>query len=189
MSEEFDSKVYIGNGGGSLALRILLFAVSAVITAAVLIKVAAGDFRTSDVTGILLALLAIAIGRTRIGSRPRYAFVRGSIEFEGERMVIRYGDVDGGKKIGRFDESYDICYDEIERMEFGRDLSCFRILARCRHDRIYHDFGKERRQTLANREKTEEIFLYVLEDAEDMRDKLQRNAGCAVRVLEGPGAE
>lgn len=188
MREEFDSKVYIGNSGGSLVLRVLLFAVSAVVTVAVLIKVTVGDFRISDLSGIFLALFLIALGRSRIGSRPRYAFTGGSIDFEGEHMVIRYRNVDGGKKLGRFDESYDICYDEIERIEFGRELSCFRVLAKCCHDRIYYDFGEVRRQTLANREKTEEIFLYVMDDAEAMREKLQRYTGCMVRVMEESGA-
>ncbi len=55
---------------------------------------------------VLLALLMIAVARSNIGSKPpRYAFVDGSIEFKRKSMVIRYKDINGGKKNGGFDET------------------------------------------------------------------------------------
>lgn len=184
MQNTFTSKVFIGNKKKNLALSILLFLISIIIILCVLIKLIVGDFHFSDISGILISVLILNTCRNNRRPKPQYATAMGKIDFSNEGMTITYEDVDGGKALGRFTETTNIRYEDIECIQFGQQLSCYRIVAKCIRKRFFYDFGRERE--LENGEKTANTYVYIMDEDEDveLRRNLQKYTGCIVAIID-----
>lgn len=189
MQNTFSSKVFVENRKKSLVLRVFLVLIAAIIVICVLIKLVVGDFRFSDISGILLSVLIIFVCKNQSTPTPQYAAAIGNIAFEKEKMIITYADVDGGKSLGRFTETTVIPYEDIESIQYGNALSCYRIVGKCLKKRYFEKFSREK--VLENAEKTVATYLYVLDEDEDVeiRRKLQKYSGCIVGIVDAEEEE
>lgn len=183
MRYEFGSKVFLGRAKGNLFLRILFIIAALMISFALLIKIIVNDFAFSDMANILVILLLIGASSRRGRSKLQYAFTNCIVEFGNEQMTISYPNVNGGKNLGSFQDVYTIEYKDIENLEFGRELGCFRIVAKHTLKKTCFDLGKE---NVWEKEPGSEIFLYVLEEEEQetVLKAMRRYTGFLVRVIE-----
>lgn len=183
MEIKFNSQVFIGNKHRNLFLRILGILIGGILLCAVGIKILVGDFAISDISGIIMSVIIIGVCNSHSKPKPQYASAIGKIEFEQDNMTITYVDVNGGKNVGLYTDITNIHYDEIESIEYGKDLNCFRVVANCLRKRQYVEFQNEK--IVHNGDKVE-TFMYVMDTsvAEDILDNLEKYTGSTVKVLE-----
>ena len=161
---EFKSKIYIENRRKNSFVRVVISTLCLVFMLLVLFKALMGDFSVSDISPLFIPLILI-FGFVRGGKPyPVYADCIGKAEFESEKLRITYENVDGGKKIGQFSQTTVVIYDEIESIEFGQELQCFRIFAPCDSKRFYEKYHKE--ESIQNKESVNEILVYFLDEDE-----------------------
>lgn len=183
MRDEFSSKIYIEQESNNIGMRILFLFIGIIVIGAVLIKLIVGDFKISDITGILFYFILINVMKSRIP--PKYVYAHGQciIDYDKEKMTITYPNMNTGKR-GTFKDVNVIRYDDIENIQFGKELGCFRIVARGERIREYLETGKKAQ--MATIDKMEETYIYVLEEEEQdqLMRNLQRKAGFIITVLE-----
>lgn len=184
MKIKFNSQVFIGNKRGNIVLRILRLLTGAILISLVGIKILVGDFNISDISGILVAMIIISVCNRGSRQKPQYASTLGSVEFGQEKMKITYADIDGGKNVGLYSESSTIQYDEIDSIEYGRDLNCFRIVANCLKIRNYMQFHDEK--IISSGADKIETFMYVMDSnvAIDILQNFEKYTGISVTILE-----
>ncbi len=162
MNVIFSTRVYIGAQKKFSFKRIFFVILGIIIFLCFLIKILMGDFSFGDIAGFLLSL--IIIGSCRV-EKPMYAYTNGNIRFYNEYMEILYPDIDGGKKIGRYSELTTIKYENIESIEYGEELECYRIISKCEQTREYFQFGKK--NVVQDGGGVAEIFMYVLDEVQN----------------------
>lgn len=183
MKIKFNSQVFIGNRRVNIVLRILGLLIGAILIGMVGIKVLVGDFDISDISGIIVAMIIISVCNKNSKQKPQYVSTLGNVEFEQEKMKITYTDIDDGKKLGLYSESSTIWYDEIESIEYGRDLNCFRIVANCLKVRDYIQFHNEK--IINSGEDKIETFMYIMDPnvAVDIQHNFEKYTGIKVTIL------
>lgn len=183
MCDEFSSKVYIEQESNNIGIRILFFIIGFVVIGCVLIKIIVGDFKVSDITGLLFYFILINVIKRRIP--PKYIYAHGQciIDYDKDKMTITYPNMNAGKR-GFFKDVNVIRYDTIENIQFGKELGCFRIVAKGNRTREYLEEGKT--VQMVTEDEISETYIYVLEeeDQEQMMRNMQRKAGFIVTVLE-----
>lgn len=186
MRDEFSSKVFIGQETKHRGLRALYLIIGVIIIGCVLIKVIAGDFQFSDISGILFVVFLIGLSKSRMAPELKYGFGVCVIDYEADKMTITYPNIGGNSSEGKFTEKTEIRYEDIESIEYGKALACFRIVGRCKRERRYFAKGKERIINFASPEDISEIFIYVLDEEEQqvVLKNMQRKARFIIRVIE-----
>lgn len=184
MKIEFNSQVFVGNKRGNLVLKFFGTLVGAILVCSVGIKILVGDFNISDISGIIVAMFIIGACNGNRRPNPQYVSTLGNIEFEKDKMTITYMDINGGKNVGLYSEFSTIQYDEIESIEYGKELNCFRIVGKCLKKRNYMKFNDEK--LVSNGNEKIETFMYVMDlnVAEDILDSFEKYIGIGVKVLE-----
>jgi len=191
MNIKFSSKVAIDNPENKkkhpiLTVLVILFMV--IMGAAILIKLLVGDLSGINIMAFVLPFLAYQRLRRNSIPEPQFAMAAGNIDFQEHEMKISYVDVDGGEKIGRFDEeivvSYsDICCDICD-VEYSSTLSCFHMVAHYKHSRVYKDVEKS--SMSVNSEEFGDICVFVLDEsvADEIKKCIQQYADVSVEVLD-----
>lgn len=165
---EFHSKVFTGRESTGRLLRGLLLLAGGLILVIIIIKIIAKDFHMRDYGGILFSLFLIWKGNMRGKAVPQYSYADGEIEFEEERLTIRYRNMVSKKEDKRFADAV-ISYGDIENIEYGEALQCYHFVIRS-----------------GSKEDKEHIFMYVLDPEEEqvIRKNIRRYTGFLVRVME-----
>lgn len=186
MRDEFSSKIFIGQETKNRALKVLYLILGIIITGCVLIKFVVGDFRFSDISGILFVVFLIGLSKSRMTPELKYGFGVCMIDYEADKMTITYPNIGGNSSEGKFTQRTIIRYADIESIEYGRELECFRIVGKCDTQRQYLTSGKEKNVRLASREEISETFIYVLDEEEQpvVFKNIQKNARFIIRVVE-----
>ncbi len=184
MQYRFGSKVEIKEYKKNPVLLILGIVFAVVMGLCILIKIIVGDFHFSDISGFFLPLIIIGNYKLNKPAKRRFCMAEGVIDFGEEQMTITHADVDGGEKLGRFTEEAVIRYDEIESIQYGPALSCFRLVAGCKQKRVFAADGRE--EILDDGELPREYFLHVNDelDAEELKKLIQKHAEFIVSVVE-----
>lgn len=184
MDYEFDSKVYVGESGGYIWLKVLLIILGAVIGICLLIKLLMGDFNPSDLKSLIFALIIIGCSKLNMGAKPLYENVHGRIHFDKEELYIAYTNIVTSSKRKLCDEKTFIKYADIKEIDLSRDLDCFRIVGDARRERLYKKSGQ--RVVEQNPDEDGETFIYVSYDDEQdqLKKLLQKNASLIIREME-----
>lgn len=186
MELKFASKVYIGHRKKFRFWNLFMNLIAAVICVCVLIKIVVGDFSFSDISGILISFLLISLSRNKLSGEKIYGCGECILKFEPEKMAITYPRIDSDDKNGSFKETVIIRYEDIENIEYGKALECFRIVACCDRKREYQNQPEHQVVQLSEPDYPEETFLYVLD--EEMQDQvlksISKHAEFIVRVIE-----
>lgn len=184
MKIEFLSKVYVGTKKKFSIIPKLIIMICIIMILCMLFKLLMDDFNISDLSAMLTSLLIIFISRGHRKEDEQYADTLGEITFDKEDMKITYANVYDDTKKENFLEETHICYDDIEIIEYGKELSCFRIVARCMRKRCYLNSNTE--YLMENGEKTAETFIHVSDEdvASEIKNKLQKITKSIIRVLE-----
>lgn len=184
MKIEFLSKIYIGAKKRFSVISMIIVVICVIMSGCMLLKALMGDFNISDLTSMLTSLIIIFVARNHRKAEYVYVDVLGEIAFENEEMKITYANVRDERNNDCFSDETIICYDEIELIEYGKELSCFRIVANCIHKRKYVDEEKE--YIIENGEQPTETFIHVIDEeiAMEIKDKLQKVTKSIIRILE-----
>lgn len=183
MKDQFSSKLYLESEKSNIGIRILATILAVVVAVCVLIKMIVGDFSLVDVPWLLVIMFMTSVIRQK--ARVKYIYAHGQciIDYEKDKMTVTYPSMNAGKR-GIFKDVNVIRYDDIENIQFGKELGCFRIVAKGNRTREYLKKGKT--VQMATADKISETYIYVLEEEEQeqvMRN-LQRKAGFIVTILE-----
>lgn len=186
MRNEFSSKVFLRQETKHVGLKIGYLILGTIIIGCVLIKVIAGDFSFSDISGILFILFLISLAKGRKTPELKYGFGDCIIDYENDKMTITYPNISGGSSIGCFKETTVIRYEDIESIEYGKVLECFRIVAKCQTIRDFVTKGKEHSVILAEPKDITETFIYVLDKEMQavVLKSIQKSASFIVRIIE-----
>lgn len=186
MELKFASKVYTGQKKKFRFWNLFMNLIAAVICVCVLIKIVVGDFSFSDISGILISFLLISLSRNKLSGEKTYGCGECILKFEPEKMTITYPLIHSDDKKGSFKENVIIRYEDIENIEYGKALECFRIVACCDRKREYQNQPEHPFVQLSDPDYPEETFLYVLD--EEMQDQVLKSiskyAEFIVRVIE-----
>lgn len=183
MRDQFSSKLYLESEKNNIGFRIAAAILAVIVTFCVLIKIIAGDFSLADVPWLLIIVVMMQWIRSKTEVKYVYAHGQCVIDYDKDKMTITYPNMNAGKR-GTFKDVNVIRYDDIENIQFGKELGCFRIVAKGNRTREYS--GKGKAVQMATADKISETYIYVLEEEEQeqiMRN-LQRKAGFIVNVLE-----
>lgn len=185
MRDEFSSKVFLGQEKKYRGLRILFLLLGIIIIGCVLLKIIVGDFHFSDISGILFSVFLIGLLKSRMPAELKYGFGVCTIDYGQDKMIITYPSINDNDE-GKFMEKTVIRYEDIESIEFGRALECFRIVGKCDTKRQYLTPGKEKVMNLASPEEISETFIYVLDEEEQSAvfKNMQKKASFIIRVVE-----
>lgn len=185
MKNEFSSKIYLKNNKGTNVLNVFLAVIGVVVCCCILIKILVGDFRLSDISGIIFTLVLIGFAKTRVPKKPVYGYGSCILDFDREKMTITYPNINSQMKEGSFKETAVIRYEDIETIQYGKALECFRIVAASDRKREYLS-GKHELIQLTTSDEIGETFIYVLD--EDMQNivlnNIQKYASMIVTVIE-----
>ena len=186
MKDEFSSKLYLESEKGNLGLRILAAILVVIIAVCLLIKVIVGDFSFSSIPWLLVILISSQWIRAKTKVKYVYAHGQCIIDYDKDKMTITYPSMNAGKR-GVFKDVNVVRYDDIENIQFGKELGCFRIVAKGNRTREY--LGKGKTVQMATADKISETYIYVLEEEEQeqVMYNLQRKAGFIVTFLEKNG--
>lgn len=183
MNYRFKSKLALEERKGNPFILIpgIIFAV--VMGGCILVKIIVGDFRFSDISGLLFPLLIIGNYKLNKPLKVRYCMADGVVEFGNKEMRIRHEVLAGENDAGIFSEETVIVYDEIECIQYGEVRSCFRLVAGCRQKRMFADGRVENPD---DGELPREYFLYVNEaqDAVELMELFQKYTEVNVYVIE-----
>lgn len=183
MRDEFSSKLYLESEKSNIGMRILVVILGVIIVVCFLIKIIVGDFSFSSIPWLLVILVSSQWIRAKTKVKYLYAHGQCIIDYEKDKMTITYPSMNAGKR-GILKDVNVIRYDDIENIQFGKELGCFRIVAKGNRIREYLETGKK--VHMATADKIEETYIYVLEEEEqdNVMRNLQRKAGFIVTVLE-----
>lgn len=185
MKNEFSSKVYLKNSLGNRILNIIFAVIGVVVFGCIFIKMIVGDFRISDISGIIFTIVLIALAKSRVPKKPIYGYGTGILDFAEEKMTITYPNINSTIEKGPFKETVVIRYEDIETIQYGKALECFRIVAASDRKREYLS-GKCEIVQLATPDIVGEVFIYVLD--EEMQPvvlkNIQKYARFIVTVIE-----
>lgn len=184
MKIKFLSKIYIGTKRKISIISMVVVFICIVMLLCMLFKLLMDDFESSDLLGMLTPLLIVMVARNHRSEKHEYAYTDAELYFGADSLKITYAMVDGGKKIGFFSEETQIAYEDIDLIEYGKELSCFRIVANCIRKRLFYSTQKE--FLIENGEMPAQTFLYVLDEdvADDVRKKLQNVSHSIIRIME-----
>ena len=183
MRDQFSSKLYLENEKNNVGMKILTAILGSIVVICLLIKIIVEDFRFSSIPWLLVILVVSQWVRSKTAIKYVYAHGQCIIDYEKDKMIITYPNMNGGKR-GIFKDINEIRYDNIENIQFGKELGCFRIIAKGNRTREY--LGKSKIVQMATEDKISETYIYVLEEKEQeqvMRN-LQRKAGFIITILE-----
>ena len=180
---EIKSKIFVENKKKKGVLRGILLVVCLIFLLLLLFKLFMGDFKASEITTLFIPLVLIFVFLNGGKQTPIYADVNGKINFDDTEMNITYDCVDGGSSIGEFTQVTDLSYEDIESIEYGTELKCYRILAPCKTSRFLKKFNKEK--IIQDKDSVNEILIYVLDENEDVlfRKELQTKAKRIIKDL------
>lgn len=185
MRDQFSSKLYLESEKKNTGTRILQIIIVMILALCVAIKLLVGDFHLADVPWLLVILVMSQGIRKKTEVRYMYGHGQCFIDYDEEKMTITYPNVNAGRR-GNFKDVNVIRYDDIENIQFGKELGCFRIVARGERVREYLSPGKVKTVQMSTINKMSETYIYVLEseDQQTVLYNLQKNAKFIVTVLE-----
>lgn len=184
MKIEFLSRLYIRSKRKGSFLGFIVGITCTVVLVCMLFKLMMGDFNSSDLTSVLISLIIVLVARNRRKEIPLYVDTKGEISFCQEKLKITYANVFDEQTKENFVDETSIKYDEIDVIEYGKDLNCFRIVAKCVRKRTYFDTTKE--MLIEDGDAVVETFVYVYDEAvaDEIRMKLQKVTKSIIQVLE-----
>ncbi len=182
MKYKFDSKYYVGEQKGNIFFRIFIFVMAAFFLILWSIKIFVGDFELTSIGSVVFLFFLIWILKGRIGTKSQYVNATGEILFTENNMEIVYYDILIKNK--RIKEITNIKYSDIESIELGKELSCFRIVSKAKKIKVECDTGKE--TLISNREDIIENFMYVAseEEQQNIKEAIFKNTNIKVKVME-----
>lgn len=180
---KFSSKVFVGNKKNSLILRILFGTIAVIILFAVLIKLIVGDFHFSDLSVVIISILVLITCKNNGTPTPQFVPAIGNIDFDNDEMAITYENVNSDAE-GKFTDITVVKYNTIESIQYSRELMGYCIVGKGLHKKIFIDSNRE--EILDNGESITNIYMYVLDEDEDVdiRENLQKYSGCIVSILD-----
>lgn len=183
MKMKFNSEVLIENIPGNIFFKVFGVLLGTLVICSIGIKILAGDFSISDIVCILIGILMIWCSVNSSGT-PQFFPALCELEFEPDKMIISYKDVDGGKKVGLYSETTTIQYDSIKNIEYVKEADCFTIEASCLTKRTY--MQPKTKKPVSNSEEEPETFIYVMVSniVPNILDGLKKHTNIVIKTVE-----
>lgn len=183
MKMKFNSEVLIENIPGNIFFKVFGVLLGTLVISSIGIKILAGDFSISDMVCILIGILIIWCSVNSSGT-PQFFPALCELEFEPDKMIISYKDVDSGKKVGLYSETTTIQYDSIKNIEYVKESDCFTIEAGCLTKHTY--MQPKNMKPVSNSEEEPETFIYVMDSdvIPDILNNFEKYTGRAVKVID-----